>query len=270
MASLKSAEEKKLSDLLLDVYTPGNLTSFRARMLVTVERIFGGEIVCHNEINIKNGESLSALCRPIDHFAKLRPAFFEHVEDHPSIQHLLARNGDESEALKTSDFVSQRRWRSSGLYSEFYKPLGDIRYQLTIGHRAGDWLIFFAVSRMNCDFTEEERALLTRLRPHFVQAYQHAKCHTEMEALRREAHPTEPGREYSMEGAAFAAMQRFGLTRREADVLLALADGKRNAEIADCLHISLSTVKTHLQSIFERMGAPNRAAALRIALDCSR
>lgn len=40
------------------------------------------------------------------------------------------------------------------------------------------------------------------------------------------------------------------LTAREEDVLLAVARGMANAEIADALHISLSTAKTHLASLF--------------------
>jgi DNA-binding NarL/FixJ family response regulator len=48
------------------------------------------------------------------------------------------------------------------------------------------------------------------------------------------------------------------LTRREEDLLLAVARGLANAEIADSLHISLSTVKTHLASVMAKLGARNR------------
>jgi DNA-binding NarL/FixJ family response regulator len=48
------------------------------------------------------------------------------------------------------------------------------------------------------------------------------------------------------------------LTAREEDVLLAVAQGLTNAEIADALHISLSTVKTHLASLMAKLGARNR------------
>jgi DNA-binding NarL/FixJ family response regulator len=48
------------------------------------------------------------------------------------------------------------------------------------------------------------------------------------------------------------------LTAREEDVLLAVAQGLANAEIADALHISLSTVKTHLASLMGKIGARNR------------
>jgi DNA-binding NarL/FixJ family response regulator len=48
------------------------------------------------------------------------------------------------------------------------------------------------------------------------------------------------------------------LTQREEQVLLTVARGRTNAEIADTLHISLSTVKTHLASLMQKLGARNR------------
>jgi DNA-binding NarL/FixJ family response regulator len=48
------------------------------------------------------------------------------------------------------------------------------------------------------------------------------------------------------------------LTEREEEVLLTIARGCTNAEIADELHISLSTVKTHIASLMAKLGARNR------------
>ncbi len=48
------------------------------------------------------------------------------------------------------------------------------------------------------------------------------------------------------------------LTKREEEVLAVLAIGRTNAEIADELFISLSTVKTHLASLMNKLGARNR------------
>jgi DNA-binding NarL/FixJ family response regulator len=48
------------------------------------------------------------------------------------------------------------------------------------------------------------------------------------------------------------------LTDREEEVLRTVARGRTNAEIADELHISLSTVKTHLASLMAKLGARNR------------
>jgi DNA-binding NarL/FixJ family response regulator len=48
------------------------------------------------------------------------------------------------------------------------------------------------------------------------------------------------------------------LTSREEEILLTVARGRTNSEIADELHISLSTVKTHLTSVMNKLGARNR------------
>jgi DNA-binding NarL/FixJ family response regulator len=56
-----------------------------------------------------------------------------------------------------------------------------------------------------------------------------------------------------------------GLTVREAEVLTLLAAGLSNAEIAQRLYLSHATVKTHINRIFAKTGARDRAQAVRYA-----
>ena len=60
------------------------------------------------------------------------------------------------------------------------------------------------------------------------------------------------------------------LTSREEEVLLTVANGRTNAEIADELHISLSTVKTHLASLMAKLGARNRVELVMWAYETDR
>ena len=48
------------------------------------------------------------------------------------------------------------------------------------------------------------------------------------------------------------------LTEREEEILLTVAQGHTNSEIASELHISISTVKTHLASLMRKLNARNR------------
>jgi DNA-binding NarL/FixJ family response regulator len=62
--------------------------------------------------------------------------------------------------------------------------------------------------------------------------------------------------------ATAASLARFGLTRREYDVLRRVALGETNAEIADAICLSRNTVKTYLQSALQKLGARNRVEAI--------
>ncbi|MEV0762650.1 response regulator transcription factor [Nocardia sp. NPDC050435] len=57
------------------------------------------------------------------------------------------------------------------------------------------------------------------------------------------------------------------LTARELDILAQLAHGHGNREIAKALHISESTVKTHLGRVYEKLGVDTRAAAVAVATE---
>lgn len=60
------------------------------------------------------------------------------------------------------------------------------------------------------------------------------------------------------------------LTAREEEVLTTVARGRTNAEIAEELHISLSTVKAHLASLMNKLGARNRVEIAMWAFETGR
>jgi DNA-binding NarL/FixJ family response regulator len=70
------------------------------------------------------------------------------------------------------------------------------------------------------------------------------------------ARPTSPAEDV-------AALAR--LTDREREVLVLVAGGLPNAEIAERLHITVATVKDHVRAALRKVGAPNRVSAAVLA-----
>jgi len=74
-------------------------------------------------------------------------------------------------------------------------------------------------------------------------------------------------REFKPDFSSFAPLLKLDLTPRVAEVLLWVAQGKTNGDIATILGISESTVKKHLLEIFGKLGVETRSAATLRALE---
>jgi DNA-binding NarL/FixJ family response regulator len=74
-------------------------------------------------------------------------------------------------------------------------------------------------------------------------------------------------REFRPNFSSFQPLLKLGLTPRAAEALLWLAQGKTNADIATILGITESTVKKHVQEMFDKLGVETRGAATVRALE---
>lgn len=70
----------------------------------------------------------------------------------------------------------------------------------------------------------------------------------------------EPAPEREEDRQAFLSIicARYGLTKREANLIELALEGLENKEIAQMLHISLFTVKSHFQNSYAKLGVKNR------------
>jgi DNA-binding NarL/FixJ family response regulator len=73
--------------------------------------------------------------------------------------------------------------------------------------------------------------------------------------------------EFKPNFSSFEPLLKLGLTPRVAEVLLWVAQGKTNSDIASILSISESTVKKHLLEVFEKLSVETRSAATLRALE---
>jgi DNA-binding NarL/FixJ family response regulator len=74
-------------------------------------------------------------------------------------------------------------------------------------------------------------------------------------------------REFKPDFSSTQPLRKLGLTPRAAETLLWLSQGKTNSDIATILGITESTVKKHVQEIFEKLGVETRGAATVRALE---
>jgi DNA-binding NarL/FixJ family response regulator len=74
-------------------------------------------------------------------------------------------------------------------------------------------------------------------------------------------------REFKPDFSSAEPLVGLGLTPRAAETLLWLAQGKTNGDIATILGITESTIKKHVQEIFEKLGVETRGAAAVRALE---
>jgi DNA-binding CsgD family transcriptional regulator len=130
-----------------------------------------------------------------------------------------------------------RQIKASRTYQQDWSPSTDglsIRLPSPPGTRRG--MVLF---REDGYFTAREQALLTLLRPHLAEIH--------LAASRRRAGIPE-------------------LTAREWEVIRLAAGGLTNQQIAHVLFTSVSTVRKHLEHVYDKSGARSRSAAVALLM----
>jgi DNA-binding CsgD family transcriptional regulator len=173
---------------------------------------------------------------------------FRHDDPYPS--ELGMRNGGPpavsapeqmSTPLVLTDAISERRFWQTGLYHELMRPFGVRDVVKLFLPQYGGTASAFVFDTSGAGFSERDRVVLTRLVPALMQFQRNARLRS---------------RSSGTTGALGL------LTPRELTILGRTADGETNAEIAAALYIGESTVRKHLEHIYDKLGVRNRAAAV--------
>jgi DNA-binding CsgD family transcriptional regulator len=215
---------------------------FAELVLPGLDRLVGSDVLTYNEVGA------AAQVRYADYPAgALDPAtqviFEAHVHEHPLISHYRATGS--GEAVKISDFLSQRQFHRLGLYAEFYRRI-PVEHQIAISMLGPDGAVIgIALNRERADFTETDRAMLGLLRAPLMAALLRARNRQRANSALSTTAP-----------ASLAA-----LTDRETRVLELVALGGTNAAIAHALAVSPRTIAKHLEHIYRKLGVTSRAAA---------
>ena len=245
---MRRTSDAVLLELVGELHGLLELPDLREGLLVALDRAVPADWVSINELGPAPGD-VHAVARPWLGEEQLA-VFARHAGDNP----LLARfaRTQDGRPHRFSDVISRADLRATGLYREFYAAIGlEFQIAFVISTVAGSY-VAIALSRRARDFTDAERDLLDRARPHLVQLYRNAIAHTALVGLRR-AHRTGD--------ALTGALMARGLTPRAAAVLSRVAHGQSNADVATALGISERTVGKHLQACYRELGVTDRSEA---------
>jgi DNA-binding CsgD family transcriptional regulator len=241
LSNLRSREVALVADFFWDLYTPVSADEFGPHMIRVARQHLKDFRVCFDEMPLKpggiyrNNTSHFNPC-PLDRVAQI-------LGQSPSVEYYML-DGREK-VVMISDFTSQRTFERTDFYQEIFKPWG-VRYQLAACMWTQSHLCGFTLHR-DRPIDEEMRVVVAMLYPHIVRAFEAAQ------------HRGEPGARLL---GRQHQLKDLGLTPRECDVLVWIAEGKRDAEIAKILGISRRTVSKHVESLLQKLEAETRTAAL--------
>jgi DNA-binding CsgD family transcriptional regulator len=175
-----------------------DIEAFTSRAISALPEVVRSDSISYNEVNTLSGTISAKTDPPTSEYPpEAGQVIQRHLHEHPLLKHY--RKTRDGRALKVSDFLSQRRWHRLALYNEFYKQIRGVEHQMTIIFPAAKaYLIGFALDRSGReDFSERDRLLLDLLRPHLMQARQHAeaaaRAQRQSEALRQGLEGSERG-----------------------------------------------------------------------------
>jgi DNA-binding CsgD family transcriptional regulator len=274
---------QNFSALITKLYTPKEIVDFPVHALALLANLIDPDPTGHRQPGV-GVQSTSP--RPQRSFGSLVPSpkpfspttdssSDESIDRFPLFKHYLRQHQDT--ATKITDFsIESDLHRLKGAYWRFLKP---IELEDRPGQVFPDPLcaktthaIYFLKADAICltvrqnllTLTERDRWLLDSIRPHLIQAYHNSIAFTEIST--RSARPDCRCGERADAGASSTApdesIRALGLTKREFEVLCWLAKDKSNGEIAQLLKCSLSTVKKHLEHIYEKLDVQTRTAAV--------
>jgi DNA-binding CsgD family transcriptional regulator len=168
-----------LQRCLAELYALGDLAGFRRRVVDVLSTAVRGDAAVYVELDPRR----RTLSWSPDTVATLGVAdgpriYATHIGDLPLMRSYQRGEGS---AVKISDFLTQRQFRRTALYNEFYRQAG-IEYHMAKGLPGPPELVTaIGIVRRGRDFSERDRLLLNLLRPHLNQSYRNAALVTRLQ-----------------------------------------------------------------------------------------
>lgn len=160
---------QKVLECARDIYSHTDWDALRSHLITTLPKLISSSLTYYaaTEPKTQSTYELDDQSKGAK-IEKLQPAFEEHMSEAPIIRRSYGKAP--GQVMKISDYLSQREFHQTGLYHEYYKPLG-LEDAMVITLPAPATVVSTLVlSRENRSFTEKDRTLLQLLAPHIVQA----------------------------------------------------------------------------------------------------
>lgn len=241
---LGRADSVAVLDLLADIDELGDDEAYPAALLDLLSAIVPNDQASYQESDLAARRFVAiSPAEPSDD-----DALYWTVGPCP-IADYRVRTGDAT-AVRMSDVIGRARFRELPIYREYFAPFA-IDHVLDLGLGVGRdryRSLVLLRERDAGEFSERDRAVLETLRPHL-------RAREARVALRHVATgATEPA-------PAAASGEQPQLTAREREIVMLVAQGRTNPEIATELWVTPGTVKKHLEHVYQKLGVGSRAAA---------
>jgi DNA-binding CsgD family transcriptional regulator len=254
---LPAADDKAVLDLVGEVTGVLDLHEFGSALLEAFRRAVPADWVSVNDLGPDPDTAFVLIDPPFPR--ESHEVFARLAHENPLIERWVrTRDG---RAYRFSDVVTRAELHALHLYREFYGPIGlEHQVAFTLPHDP-ERLLGVALSRRDCDFGDDEVALLDRARPFLIQAYRNAIAYSNAQADLRQARDAQLPPAGGRLGKRMAARR---MTDREVEVLRWAAAGRSDGDIAAGLGISTRTVQKHLERSFRKLAVRTRADAARL------
>lgn len=224
---------------------------FQDRVLEACRHLFPESFAGFELWNRLTREHTGALDMPYD--PEGLAARFQRIGEviptqHPSFPLIAA---GVTEALRLSDLTTLRQLRRTEFYEIGFAPVG-IRHQVAIPIQTPEHLGGVTFSKGGRqDFTAEDMKVISLFSRQVLIAHENTQTLAQAKQQASQVASTDHW-----------MLRRAGLTKRESEVLLWMAQGKRDREIAVILGNSYRTVTNHIRSILAKLRVENRTGAV--------
>lgn len=230
---------------IAEIFSPGlDIVSFRNRSAILLRRATGAGIVSFAELH-GTSRRLDINFDPlVAGLPEALAGFGRHMAAYPCFNFDPTVNG--GRPFLRGDYLSDEDFYAAPVYLEGFSKAGITDHAAMLVHSEPERIFFIGLELLAGTFQPVQREILEMLQPHIINAYRLALQLSNLEEALGDAE----------------VFRKAGLSARQADVLSLMARGKSNPEIGTLLDLGLTTVKSYVKAIFDKLGVDNRHAAI--------